>query len=143
MQKRLRVSGLGNRVSGAGCQVRVRVRALNLSLYPNTYTRDLTAETRDPKMLPATSHPGWQLTHLTGLHISYPNPYPFQKRLHLCTRHSRICTFARYPYRPCPHLPVPTCPLAASPRSYQRVNLPAGQLVCVGLANRPTGQRIN
>ena len=35
-EKDLQVSGLGNRVSGAGCQVRVRVRDLNLYLHPNT-----------------------------------------------------------------------------------------------------------
>jgi hypothetical protein len=32
----LRVSGLGDRLSGAGCQVQVRVRAMNLHLDPNT-----------------------------------------------------------------------------------------------------------
>jgi len=42
-----RVSGLGSRESGTGYQVRVRVRVLNLHLYLNTWTRDLTAETRD------------------------------------------------------------------------------------------------
>ena len=31
-----RVSGLGNRVTGTGSQVRVRVRVLNLDLMPNT-----------------------------------------------------------------------------------------------------------
>jgi hypothetical protein len=50
MQKRLRVSGLGSRVSGTGYQVRVRVRALNLYLHPNTCTRDMTAETWDLRM---------------------------------------------------------------------------------------------
>jgi hypothetical protein len=50
MQKRLRVSGLGSRVSGTGYQVRVRVRALNLTLNLNTRTRDLTAETCDLRM---------------------------------------------------------------------------------------------
>jgi hypothetical protein len=46
----LRVSGLGDRLSGTGLLVRVRVRALNLYLVLNTRTRDLTAETWDLRM---------------------------------------------------------------------------------------------
>ena len=45
---RSRVSG--DRVSGTGLLVRVRVRVLNLHLVPNTRTRDLTAETWDLRM---------------------------------------------------------------------------------------------
>ena len=37
-------------MSGAGYQVRVRVRALNLYLHHNICTWDLTAETRDLRM---------------------------------------------------------------------------------------------
>ena len=54
-----RVSGLGNRVSGTGYQVRVRVRVLNL---------DLTAETRDLRIKSGLRFPfellnrfGWQV----------------------------------------------------------------------------------
>ena len=49
-RNRLQVSGLSNREPGTGCQVRVRVRVLNLYLMPNTRTRDLTAETWDLRM---------------------------------------------------------------------------------------------
>ena len=65
------VSGLGRRVSGSGVQVRVQVRVLNFTLHPHltliTRTRDLRAETWDPKL---------------------------SSRLHLCTGRRPICTFA-------------------------------------------------
>ena len=48
------VSGLGRRGPGSGVRVRVQVRDLNFDrhphLYLNTRTRDLRAETWDPKM---------------------------------------------------------------------------------------------
>jgi hypothetical protein len=48
------VSGLGRREPGSGVQVRVQVRVLNFTLHPHltliTRTRDLRAETWDPKM---------------------------------------------------------------------------------------------
>ena len=49
-----RVSGLGSRVPGSGVQVRVQVQDLNFTPHPYlnliTRTRDLRAETWDPKM---------------------------------------------------------------------------------------------
>ena len=67
----LQVSGLGSREPGSGVQVRVQVQDLNFPhphLYLITRTRDLKAETWDPRV---SSH------------------------LHLCTGRRPICTFAR------------------------------------------------
>ena len=53
-QSEFRVSGLGRREPGAGTQVRVQVQDLSFAPYPYlcliTRTRDLRAETWDPKM---------------------------------------------------------------------------------------------
>ena len=53
--KYFQVSGLGNREPGSGVQVRVQVRDLNFTPHPRLYlitrTRDLRAETWDPKSL--------------------------------------------------------------------------------------------
>ena len=47
------VSGLGRREPGSGVQVRVQVQGLNFAPHPHLYlitrTRDLRAETWDPK----------------------------------------------------------------------------------------------
>ena len=52
--KYFQVSGLGNRVPGSGVQVLVQVQDLNFAPHPHLYlitrTRDLRAETSDPKM---------------------------------------------------------------------------------------------
>ena len=51
-RKYFQVSGLGRREPGSGIQVRVQVQDLNFipHLYLNTRTRDLRAETWDPRM---------------------------------------------------------------------------------------------
>ena len=50
------VSGLSRREPGSGIRVRVQVQVLNFAPYPYLYlitrTRDLRAETWDPKMSP-------------------------------------------------------------------------------------------
>ena len=75
--------------------------------------------------------------HADGVSHSDSHPPPATRGCHPPPEVllSHICTFARgeaafAPLHgiltsPCPHAPVPTCPLAASPRSCQRVNLPA------------------
>ena len=55
MGSKFQVSGLSPRVPGSGVQVRVQVQDLNFTPYPHLYlitrTRDLRAETWDPKSL--------------------------------------------------------------------------------------------
>jgi hypothetical protein len=56
------VTGLGRREPGSGVQVRVQVRVLNFTPHPHltliTRTRDLMAETWDPKLfLGRADHP--------------------------------------------------------------------------------------
>ena len=55
MGPKFQVSGLGRREPGSGVQVRVQVQDLNFILHPHLYlitrTRDLRAETWDPKSL--------------------------------------------------------------------------------------------
>jgi hypothetical protein len=63
-----------------------------------------------PMPVPVTRHLALCLSLYSILHTRYSR-IPL---LHLCTRRSRICTFARYPYlpvSPCPH--VPSRPLVA------------------------------
>jgi hypothetical protein len=68
------VSGLGRREPGAGTQVRVQAQDLSFAPYPHLYlitrTRDLRAETWDPKTSP-TFAPSLAYPH------PYPCPYPY------------------------------------------------------------------
>ena len=76
-RKTFQVSGLGSREPGSGVQVRVQVQDLNVTPHPHLYlitrTRDLMAETWDPKM---SSH-----LHFTACLYSSGYSSPSAKKL--------------------------------------------------------------